>query len=308
MHLKTSYTLLVFLFFLNSVQSSQIDTRNQYWENWQVALLSYKYIPDSKLDSGNNSFSEQRLKAYIFFPIVMKNKFTFATGIDYEFIHLSFDQFEPFSNPFLSEINYSHMNSSLHKFDLILSFCYEFTKKWFIYWECDPGIHSDFLDLNDRDILVTAFAYAGIYSQSKNIFRIGLGCSYSFGNPLFYPILGTHFKINNRFTLDIFLPSHAMLHIKLTKQLETGIKTKFTYQYYRLTQKPPWHNTILMSSHITIGPYIEWNIVKDLVTRIEVGIIPWHNIKLYEQGNSNFYWGGGAEINYFFDFSVRWAY
>ncbi len=280
-----------------------------YWENNHLINLEFEYDPysDIKDSPGEIQINLTRLRAMV--PVIIKDKFFFGLGVKYEGYFFDYKTISPFYHPSTKRFIYQKdLPDGLHMVDLVIGTSYEFSEQWNIYVEFDPGIHSDFEDIDKNDVLLEGLFFFRYTAKSGTEFRFGGGYNHSFGDPQIYPLLGLHCPITEKSAVDVLLPSHAMFRFKVTELIETGLKAELTSREFRLKNGGPWHDDILKYRQITAGPYVEFIIYRSLILRLESGYVFGRKVEFHDNEYAQELWEDELEENLLAGFSVRWAF
>lgn len=248
-----------------------------HWDGLHLAMAG------GSLTAFEGELSEGRLQVYAVAPVFYRPRLFVGMGIDYEAWRLDMDP-----------------EVTVHRLLAPLGLFRRFSERWAIYAESDLGIQAE-ADQMDADALNwIGYAYASWNAAPRLRFRMGGAYDLNLGEPAIYPLLGVHWLAGSRFALDVLLPVHAMLRFKVSPVLDVGLRSRIHSRSFLAKE------STLRHLQVTLGPYADYTLVRQLALRVEVRALAWRRTEA--DGTD----GGLLKENVMdaaeAEMSVRWSY
>ena len=242
------------------------------WETDKLVDLNYFYIPDTELKREDGDIDMQSPQLTAMFPIGLSESVFLILGLDYQAIFVNYKDLS-FSEVHDGETyTEEDLPDDFHAADPILGCIVSWTDRWATYAEFRPGVHSDMKELSSEDVYYQGGALVS-YSFS-DAFSLSAGAFYtdSFGEPELLPFLGVQWQIGDDFALDTLLPSYFLFGYQTADWLQVGLRARLSGHEFRLTERPPYENSVLKYEQILAGPCFDLFLSDLLVLRVEGGI------------------------------------
>jgi len=279
-----------------------------YWENNYVVNVELEYNPCAEIEDSQGEMQINQTRLRSLFPVIMKENFFFGLGAVYEGYLLNYRDTPSFYNDSAGKFVYQEdLPNDLHIIDVVIGTNYTFNEQWGIYGEIIPGIHSDFEDIDNSDMLVNGFFFLRYHAESGTEYRFGGGVTPSFGEPQVFPLFGMLCPVSEKYAFDLLLPSHAMFRFKCSEKTEMGLKAKMSIREFRLQDGGSWHDDILRYRQVTAGPYAEFILYKTMILRVESGYMLGRKFEFLNKGYDEQLWVDRLNNKFFLILSLRWA-
>jgi opacity protein-like surface antigen len=175
----------------------------------------------------------------------------------------------------------------LQQVSAVLGFDYQIADEWLVRVECEPGIYSDFENINWRDFNAP-LVIAGIYLANADLqwlvgIRVDVRCEY----PVL-PVAGVRWKFSDQWTLNLMLPSPRLeyeANDRLTLYAGGGIEagtfaTRETFGSDRA--EPRLDGSIVDFFELRVGAGLSWKLTPQVTLEAEAGFMPYRWFDFYE--------------------------
>ncbi len=240
------------------------------WEENKLFNLRYLYLPRADFKEEAGEIGMEMVGAAGNIPFSLNDSTILIGGLAYSGLFLDyrglvFDPGEGFSKKDLAK--------DLHVLDLILGANVDWDDNWSTLLLLYPGIHSDFQDLNGKDIYFSGAALAGYQVSESLSLSAGIYYDDSFGHPQLLPLLGVQWRINESLSLEAFIPQFLVFTWQLDSWLAVGLKGSVEGNQYRLKEGTPWEHTVVENSQILAGPFVDLQLAGELFLRLQGGFV-----------------------------------
>ena len=235
-----------------------------------LVKLSYAYSFDSKFENSSESTTVNTLESGLIFPKVINQKYTFISGLNFDFNNLML----------YSDTDRTNLYSTTLRVGIV-SNCSE---KWSCTIVLLPKVASDYSSITSDDFYIGGFAILKKKKSNNLFYRYGLYTSSEAFGMTFTPILGFYFvSPNDKFEADISLPVAANLNYNYGK-ISLGFDYFGIERSYNLEPENSL-NTYVEQNRWEFAGYLQFNkLYKNVLLRLKLGYA--HNEhKVFENGD-----------------------
>lgn len=275
------------------------------WEEDKIFSLRYLYFPRADFQKEDGEIGMDMVRAQAVIPIIRNDSTALFGGLAYSGLFLDyrglvFAPGEGFSQKDLAK--------DLHVLDCILGGSINWDESWGTLLLLYPGIHSDFQDLDGKDIYFSG-ALLATYRVSDAL-SLSAGAYYddSFGYPLLLPMLGAQWRLSDSLSLEAFIPQYLVLAWQLDPRLTVGLKGSVEGNQYRLREDSPWENTVVEYNQILAGPFVDLKLVDELFLRLEGGFVFSREFEFRDDDSNDKLFDGDIEDTGYAGVSLSYRY
>jgi hypothetical protein len=207
-------------------------------------------------------------------------------GLDYKGQFINYDSFDPFVIEG-NTVNHNDLPEDLHALDVSIGLLWIWSKKWSTLFKFQPGIHSDFKDIDGGDFMYTTLVIAERkYGQGN---KWGLGAAYSdlLGKRTVIPIFRLFWYPTKRCFVEATLPFDLDLGYRFSKELSAGLAGKLAGYAYKLTEDDPWNDGVLSYREVQIGPYLDHRFSDRGHVRVSGGVVTAQKFEFRDKDNDD---------------------
>ncbi len=240
------------------------------WEEDRVFVLRYLHVPRSDFQNEEGEIQMDSVRAEGIVPLDASDTTAVFGGLAYHGLFLDYRDLVFTPEDGLGE---DDLAKDLHVLDLVLGGSHDWDEHWSAFLILYPGVHSDFENLDGKDLYFSGAALAS-YRVSEDLTLSG-GAYYddSFGYPRLLPMLGIQWRIDAELTLEALLPQFLVFSWQLSPRLALGLKGSVEGNQYRLKEGSPWKDTVVEYTQILAGPFADLRLAGDLFLRLEGGFV-----------------------------------
>ncbi len=328
--------LVIFIFGLELFAQEKVDSTNYDWNpsvvgGGPVRGLEVSYHSNSGFDvnsksnlygSGNGKIDYNRIfKTKIRFPILIKEKLIVVGGFEYSDEEFHFKDNSENTYPLYQSLNDKNLKSIGGNIYLMTQlkknrfFIFRFSAKFKgDYWKEHIG------NVNKYTFLKMELSpIIGWKVNSKKSWGVGLAYSYTFGDPLLFPIFVYNHSFADKWGVEAFLPARIKLRYQASKLCFINAKAKLQGGSYSIHFDEPelddFKTLELRRADVNFSLEIDKGITDWLWTTVECGFRTNLNFDVTNKNNAfslsgskltnenniiDSYAGGGM----FFNFSV----
>lgn len=176
----------------------------------------------------------------------------------------------------------------LQQASLVLGFDYQFADLWIMRAEVEPGVYSDFRDVNWNDVDVPLYLGA-VYLKDPDLqWIVGLRMDLRSHYPVL-PGIGVRWKYADQWTLNLIFPK-PRLEYELSNTLLLFFGAEMQGGTFRMSEhfgttrgNPKLDNAVLDYTELRIGPGCSWKPLPNLTVEAGVGFMPYRNMDFFDQ-------------------------
>ncbi|MFK5982860.1 MAG: DUF6268 family outer membrane beta-barrel protein [Flavobacteriaceae bacterium] len=255
--------IIPFLFFISFSVYSQ--------EYIDIFKTGYSYTSNAKFDGTNESTDVKSFEAGVTFPIVLNDKYTLITGVDFSTHHLLLSP----------EFN---QTTDLYSTLLKVGLATTYNEKWSSTIVLLPKISSDYKNLSGDDFYFGGFAVAKLKKSEYFKYRFGVYASTEAFGLFATPIFGFYYlSPSKRLEIDASLPISADINYRFGKAA-VGIDYFGIGRSFNISQETSIP-VYIEQSPLEFASYFQYGILENnILLRAKVGYTS-NTHEVYEQGD-----------------------
>jgi hypothetical protein len=260
------------------------------------------YVGNTESDESGVDTEIQRTIFWIGgkYPIQVGEKNYLTLGIKYKGQFIDYDDFIPFPIPQLGATIYeSDLPDELHALDFSAGYLATWTDKWSTYFSLEPGIHSDWEDIDGDDWVITGTVLAMYKFGEKDVFGFGVAHSDAFGEAMPFPLLKLFWYPTEKFYVETLLPIDLDAGYRFNNELSAGLEGKLLGYQYRLSEDRPWDDSVLRYREVQAGPYINFHFSERANLRLSAGVVTAQKFEIRDDDNDDKYIDGDYKDSWY---------
>ena len=248
-----------------------------------------------------------RLKA----PISLGEDFALVLGVSYEGQAISYSNFVT-RNVGGTLLTQSNLPTGLHSLDANVGFVWRFAEDWALAANFTPGIHSDFSNIQYRDVIWTGnVLFLHPFGDKDPIGgrnRIGFGFAYTdrFGTPLPIPLVRLDWYPSEDWFVRGTLPFDLDLGYRVSSAFSVGVGGLLHGYIYRL-EATPFTGQVVRYREVEIGPFLDLVLTERIHVRVTGGVSTAQRFEFRDESNNNTIISGNFKSAGFFRGSLYYA-
>jgi hypothetical protein len=175
----------------------------------------------------------------------------------------------------------------LEQVSAVLGFDYQFADQWLMRAEVQPGVYSDFRDVQWDDV-DAPLVLGAVYLADVNLqWFFGLRMDVRSQYPVL-PAVGVRWKFDDKWTLNFVLPD-PRLEFDVSDQLQFYFGAGLDGGTFRVGEhfgsdrgQPKLDNAVVDYLEIRIGPGCSWKISPNLTIEASAGYMPYRSFNFFD--------------------------
>ena len=236
-----------------------------------VFKTGYSYTSDAKFDGTNEKTDVKSFEAGVTFPVVLNDKYTLITGVNFSTHHLLLSP----------EFN---QTTDLYSTLLKVGLATTYNDKWSSTIVLLPKISSDYKNLSGDDFYFGGFAVAKLKKSEYFKYRFGFYASTEAFGMFATPIFGFYYlSPSKRLEIDASLPISADINYRFGKAA-VGIDYFGIGRSFNISQETSIP-VYIEQSPLEFASYFQYGILENsILLRVKVGYTS-NTHEVYEQGD-----------------------